>query len=1034
MKKFFPLLWTMAALSHAGAADTDWRQAAREFMAEQDFAPIEIKPGTRFESDLARERWAWMQRVLLPPFEKHLVKWPAQTEAARSFVQQALMAKIGHPDVDPKRHWEALAKEGAALVKEHVDEPLVLWLTAAAVWEFREGQTEARNYLSKAARHKLVKEYPSVLLACIKADDKVIGNIRYRSRDSIAKINLDRYKALMKSAPDSSVYSPQDDGLLYEDLDSIIGSIPAKECSAELEQLSATPHFSPWLREMLLGKMQNHIAWIYRGEGYANTVTEDNGSKFEEYQIKARAHFLKAWELRPDRAAAAASMIDIVKCGHGRPEDTLRRWFDHAITAEFDNYTAYYNYLWALRPRWGGSLNKMKALYCACALTERHDTAVTKALRRALDYLEEDADDGRSLLSQPPMREVMMASLRSLADSQQVYRRWEHPWRLADMGIMAWKASEYETAYDIFQQVPAPFPRQTRRRMNLLSNETDVRGQSAIFAFGLSTEWEAAEETYLLGKVDQALQSFQDIAARFQGEPPAMLLQRIAACKFEKSFATGKWVPLRAFPDMSDWYHRSGFWKGLPSGTLVNTGHDAAAFLIHNGRVGANFELSGLYQFKNAPSSQGLCIMLGYHSTPSYEDWVNCAEMGRSNSEDSATILRRMFLTGTPEVRLPANGQIHRFHIICRDGAITYRLNHRDIVIDYRVTDKSGTAFEMREDSLIGFCSHMFRDESETHIRLMGIRKLDPPVAIKAESDAGNLESLRAGFAKHCRRSVSDLNAATLLEAEQLAGERRRDKKTAEADKIMVFAGLLKQDAGVKAADMPVPAADETALATLLRGYYASQKARLATAQSEWKSKALNLSNTAEQNEVETFIHAELEPRPVTEREEPLAAVNAFKWMQVDGEWTRTAEVLTGSGDSTMLYELNRKPPFQIDFDINVLEGNRPRLILRNVKFANESGKTTFGLYPQPRGTKLFNYEHNKPYHITLKAMAEKTELIIDGVSIFDGPKIELIIDGVSIFDGPKIEGEVGTLQFRGGDWSSKGRTEFHKIRISPLP
>lgn len=1018
MKMIHALLWPLLLLSHATAAETDWRKAAREFMAGQDFAPIEIKPGTRFETDRARPRFAWMQRVLMPAFEKHLEKWPQYADAARSFAKQALMIKAGHPDVDRSRPWEVLAQEGTALIRNHVDDPLILWLTAAAVWEFREGTHEARDHLSKASRHRMIRDYPSVLPSYIQAELRDIAIQRYSSQETISRINLALFKELMKSAPDQAVYGPQDDELLYDDLGHAMGGVQSKDCSAELAQLCTTSHFTPWLREMLHGRIQNHIAWDYRGGGYVSTVSEENGRKFEEHQIKARAHFLMAWELHPDRAPAAASMIDIVKCGHGRPEDSLRLWFDRATSAEFDDYSAYENYLWALRPRWGGSLEKMKAFYCACALTERHDTGVAKALRKTLEYLEEDSQDSRSLLSRSPLREVMTASLRSLATSQQVYRLWEHPWRLADLGLMAWKASDYETAYETFQQVPVPFPRQTRRWLSLQANETDVRGQSAVFAFGLNAEWEVAEENYQLGKLDEALQSFQDIASRFQGEPPALLLQRIAACKFEKAFASGQWVPLPATPDLSGWYHRSGFWKGLPTGTLVNTGHDGAAYLLHNGRVGSSFELSGLYQIKNAPGTQGLSIMIGYHSTFNHEDWVGCNQWGHSSSEDAATLLRRAYLSDAPQIRLPANGQVHRFHIICHAGAITYRLDHRDIAVDRRVTDEAGNAFEMREDSVIGFCSQMFRDNSETHIRHLAIRKLDPPAATEKEINAGSLEALRSGFAKDCRDSLRDLNAASLLEAGQLADELHRERKTAEAGKIMAFAGLLKQDTRVQAADMPVPAADEVALSALLRGYHASQAARLLTTQNKWKAKALKLLGSAEQSQVEAFILAELEPNPAPQTEELLAPGNAFKWLPQAGEWTRTADVLTGSGDSTMLYELSRKPPFQIDFDINVLNGNRPRLLMGKVKFANEAGKPTFGLYPQPKGEKLFDYEHSKLYHITLKATMDKTELLIDGSHFCDGPK---------------IESDLNVLQFRAGDWSSKGKTEFHKIRISPL-
>jgi hypothetical protein len=70
-------------------------------------------------------------------------------------------------------------------------------------------------------------------------------------------------------------------------------------------------------------------------------------------------------------------------------------------------------------------------------------------------------------------------------------------------------------------------------------------------------------------------------------------------------------------------------------------------------------------------------------------------------------------------------------------------------------------------------------------------------------------------------------------------------------------------------------------------------------------------------------------------------------------------------------------------------------------------------------GAKLFTYERKKAYQITIKATKDKTELLVDDVKVCDGPKVEGVLD---------------VLQFRAGDDYSKGRAEFRKIRILPLP
>lgn len=1025
MTKIFPLLWMLAVLPQAFGAETDWRKAAREFMAAQEMAPIEIKPGTRFEADLARERWTWMQRVFLPPFEKHLAQWPAHAAAARSFVTQAFMALHGHPEVDPKRPWEVLSQEGAALIKAGVDDPLVCWLAARAVWEFREGHSDAGRYVYKALHHASIQDYPSMLVVYL--NDLTFDRQWPKNPEITANANVQRYTEIMKSAPDASVFGPQDDELLLAELDFIFTTIHDR--TAELEKLCDTPHFTHWLREMLHGKLQNQIARSHRGEYTPGTTRMEGTQKFDEHQLQARAHFLKAWELHPDRYAAAAAMIDIVKSGNGRPGDTTRLWFDRALAAQFDCYPAYQNYLETLRPAWRGSLDKMKAFYCACALTGSDGTVMAAAMRLVIDRLAKDSSNIRRILSQSPVKEAAIQTCRNLAESKNVYRVWEHPWRLADLGMMAWATGDYEAADEILQQVPEPFPRQTRRSYHLdlqvSADETNIRAESRLFALGFHREWEAAEELYQSRKVADALQSYQDIAARFQGEPPALLLQRIAACKFEQAFATGSWVTITSAPDLAEWHRFSGSWSGHGGATLVNNGMDGAAYIVHNGRIGANFELMGEYDVKEGSRVQGLSILVGYHTRGETDRWVSCMQWSSFQSVPLGS-MRSVYTVPEPRITPPFGGKVWKFHILCRDSAVTYRLNHRDIVTDYRQPFYSNDPFEMPADSTFGFCnaSERFALNVHTHIRRLKIRRLDAPAeSAQKENNPASLSALRAGFKTECQRTIADLNATTLLEAETLAEDFKRTRNEVASGKIRDFITRLKNGAGVTLEDMPVPVTGEEMLSIMLLGYQGSLNARLAAVRSAWKKKALTLhdatQNPQDAADVMRYVSAELEKDPASSVEEPLAASNQLKWQAQKGEWSRTSDLLAGSGESTVQYACDRKPPFQINFDINVLDGHRSRLIFGNVKFSDEEGTKTFGLYPQPEGAKVFAYEYNKLYHITLKATAEKTELYIDGTKICEGPK---------------MEDEIRLLQFRGGDWDSKGKTEFRNIRISPLP
>ena len=64
-----------------------------------------------------------------------------------------------------------------------------------------------------------------------------------------------------------------------------------------------------WLALMLEGERQIEVAWRARGNGFVNTVTTEGWNGFTEHLALARQSLTKAWELRPDLAAAPARMI-----------------------------------------------------------------------------------------------------------------------------------------------------------------------------------------------------------------------------------------------------------------------------------------------------------------------------------------------------------------------------------------------------------------------------------------------------------------------------------------------------------------------------------------------------------------------------------------------------------------------------------------------------------------------------------------------------------------------------------------------------
>ncbi|MDO5320548.1 MAG: hypothetical protein Q4G65_18125 [bacterium] len=122
-----------------------------------------------------------------------------------------------------------------------------------------------------------------------------------------------------------------------------------------------------WLHEMLEGKVDFRTAWAERGGGWAYTVTDEGWEKYNTYIERAKRHFEKAYKMRPDLPSSAAMMID---CSRGDAEQ-CRLWFDRAIAIEPDMANAYAAYQFTIRPRWGGSLEKLAAFAEECFVRGR---------------------------------------------------------------------------------------------------------------------------------------------------------------------------------------------------------------------------------------------------------------------------------------------------------------------------------------------------------------------------------------------------------------------------------------------------------------------------------------------------------------------------------------------------------------------------------------------------------------------------------------------------------------------------------------
>jgi hypothetical protein len=129
------------------------------------------------------------------------------------------------------------------------------------------------------------------------------------------------------------------------------------------------PLFSNWPNAptswLLKGESYLQMAWLARGTGYANNVTQEGWKSFGERLVTARSALEKAWQLNPKNPRIPTLMIRVDEAQQ-KSRDDMELWFNRAMTLDPNNYEACKNKLHYLYPQWYGSRDEMIAFGREC--------------------------------------------------------------------------------------------------------------------------------------------------------------------------------------------------------------------------------------------------------------------------------------------------------------------------------------------------------------------------------------------------------------------------------------------------------------------------------------------------------------------------------------------------------------------------------------------------------------------------------------------------------------------------------------------
>ena len=104
----------------------------------------------------------------------------------------------------------------------------------------------------------------------------------------------------------------------------------------------------------LCGAGEVGLAWVERGGGFANSVTEKGWSGFKRHLDQAESYLTAAWQKNPSNAHTAYLMMQL-ELGQGQGRQRMELWFKRAMALSTNYYDAAKLMSFYLEPRWYGS-------------------------------------------------------------------------------------------------------------------------------------------------------------------------------------------------------------------------------------------------------------------------------------------------------------------------------------------------------------------------------------------------------------------------------------------------------------------------------------------------------------------------------------------------------------------------------------------------------------------------------------------------------------------------------------------------------
>jgi len=668
--------------------------------------PIVMLPPVTTQADVNKRRKAMRIRNYLDAYRqlgRHDKPWDADAER---FLTAWLDGEFGGGD---STNTANVAAMGDALVHAGCDDPLALTAAAAKAVEWSEAGGRFERAVNAFADSKY-KAYPKFFATIEMASHKT---------DSAAPGLYDsRALELLQTALSDGSITPQDSDDVAETLvNGWASSFFRRDASAVISAAQSAGPGYDWLAATLDGAHEINLAWQARGSGYANTVSSAGWKAFADHLAKARESLTAAWNRHPNRPLPAERMMNVC-LGESKVLEE-RQWFDRAIAGQFDCMAAWSSLRWVLRPRWGGSVDAMRAFGIAAVNTGRFDTDVPYELVRSISDLEAELDVpvgehifGRADLW-PHLKRMsegyIEAALTATNQQSEIY------WR-GNYAELAFLAKDYEAARQELEKTDWRAPNWLSSwgvDLSLMLPETAARTGNA----GLGVR--DAEHDRQNGRIDSALQQYRQLISTpgIDERSLRFINARIASLEAEQKLAAGQWIDfLPSSDDDPNWVVARGAVSRLPDGALEVKSRPTGSAIYSHTRIGPEFEVTG--EIEVAQSSNGefqAGLMMGWPDPDASAWWAFRVKKNR-NEGSVAAYTRGWTKTGVKRLAM-VDAHRNTFTFRLQNWQATASVNGEEILRQ----EKNPAAIRVL-DSEFALGLGAYNDKNDTVIRYRNVK------------------------------------------------------------------------------------------------------------------------------------------------------------------------------------------------------------------------------------------------------------------------------------------------------------------------